>query len=112
MPSNFFIPRSISIESNVDCAIQQRTVQNVSTTSNAKEHGESIDFSFIENNAVFDKDNGMDLSLSSKISIAISSVSSLVPLEGDKKFKFGNSTTIQELEGNVYVCSVYDSGPN
>lgn len=69
-------------------------MQNVSTTSNAKEHGESIDFSIIENSVVFDKDTGMYLSLSSEINTAISSVSSLVPLEGDKKFKFGNSTTI------------------
>ena len=86
-------------------------MQNVSTTSNAKEHGESIDFSFIENSVVFDKDTGMYLSLSSEINTAISSVSSLVPPEGATKFKFGNSTTIQELEGNVYVCSVYDFGP-
>jgi hypothetical protein len=97
--------------SNVDCAIQHATMQNVSTTSNTEGHGESIDFSFIENTVVIDKDTGLDLTLSSENNTAISLDSSLVPPEGATKFNFGNSTTLQQLEGNICVCFVCDSGP-
>lgn len=43
------------------------------------------------------------------LSLALVTDTTIVPLEGATNFNFGNSATLQELEGNFYVFFVYDS---